>query len=624
MIWGRSTGKSFVAAALAAALFSAALPPAAVAADDPYRQTSLALGQGLVALFPAVEGYVVSASGREVYVDLAEKDLLKPGMELQVYRPGEAMVHPVTRQVLGSYEKALGILRIAEVREKYSRGVLADEGTGIAPGDRVRVSARRLRALLHFAGDFPAAAVGPFAQALVARAEESTRFTMIDEPSWAAALAALGKPVDVALGDPAALRALGEQAPADILLAVRLLAAEGRPAVAMTVHSLRTGAVLGELREPWPQGPGATPPAPPARTSTLPAPVPAPAPAAAAAPVAAPPPAPSEERDYVIRELPAAARCLALGDIVGEGKVDLLFSDGGGLALYRWDPKELVWKWAEDGPADRKVIALDAADLDGDGKVEVLVATARRGSVRTEVRGWRNGRLEVLGAADGIYLRAFRRDGGGALLLGQRAGVGEVLAGTVEEYRWRGGAVERAGGPPLPRQAGIFGLAPAGAALFALDRNGYIQSLAPDGKRLWRSGSLYGGYPAPAKPRELFGPGFVDEAAFEEEVRAFQGRMLAEASAEGFRVTVPRNGLGSPVVMTRHRELGQGQVVVLEGSATNLEEVRASRAFDGYVADLASVDLDGDGKREVLFVVNRASGLLGDRGRLVVWRVPAR
>ena len=209
----RSTGwlgrRGWLPLAAAAVVLAVVQSPAAAA--DPYREVSLALGQGLVALFPAAEGYVVSASGKEVYVDLAQKDLLRAGMELQVYRPGDEMIHPVTRQVLGAYEKNLGLLRVTEVREKYSRGELDAAGVaaGIVPGDRVRLSARRLRALLHVAGQADGIEIGPLAQALLARGAESGRFTMIDEPAWASSLAVLGAPWETARTDAAALRRLG-------------------------------------------------------------------------------------------------------------------------------------------------------------------------------------------------------------------------------------------------------------------------------------------------------------------------------------------------------------------------------------------------------------------------------
>ena len=126
-------------------------------------------------------------------------------MELQVYRPGAEMIHPVTRQVLGSYEKNLGVLSVTEVRENYSRGTLdaAGAAAGIVAGDRVRLSARRLRTLLHVAGAAAGIEIGPLAQALIARGEQSGRFAMIDEPAWAPSLAALGAPWETVRADPA-------------------------------------------------------------------------------------------------------------------------------------------------------------------------------------------------------------------------------------------------------------------------------------------------------------------------------------------------------------------------------------------------------------------------------------
>jgi hypothetical protein len=254
----------------AAALF--VLTPLRAAAADPYREVSLALGQGLVALFPPLEGYVVTASGGEVYVDLAAKDLLRPGMELQIYRPGEEMIHPVTKERLGTYEKSLGVVRITEVREKYSRGTLeaAGEAAGIVGGDRVRLSSRRLRALLHVGGAAPGVDVGPLAQALVARGEESGRFSMVDEHAWAGSLAGLEATWDAVVADPALLRRLGEMAAADLLLLARIESG-AVPEVALDVRSLRTGTSLGELRERWP---GVSPPPAPEPRPNAPAPAP--------------------------------------------------------------------------------------------------------------------------------------------------------------------------------------------------------------------------------------------------------------------------------------------------------------------------------------------------------------
>jgi hypothetical protein len=600
---------------------------AASSGSDPYQRVSLALAQGLVAMFPAAEGYVVSASGSEVYIDLAQKDLLKPGMELQVYRPGDEMIHPVTKQVLGAYEKNLGLLRVTEVRDKYSRGDLdaAGAAAGILPGDRVRLSARRLRALLHVSGQAEGIEIGPLAQALLARGAESGRFVMIDEPAWTPSLAALGAPWETVRTDPAALRHLGELEKADLLLLARIEPGP-IPGVVIAVRSLHSGAALGELSERW----FAAPPAVVQAAAAAPAPATATtAPKAGSSPAAqAAPVAPAEDLapgEYTVRELSSSAKSLASGDIVGEGVVDVVLTDGVKLSLFRWEREALAWRWDEAGRRGRRIISLDAADLDGDGRAEVLVTVVVSGRVTSELRRWRDGALKVAGTIDGVYLRASSRPGGPALLLGQRAGVTEVLSGQVEEYRLRDTSFERVQGSALPRGVGIFGLAlapPGGrVAAYALDRDGYLFGVTEAGMLVWRSARTYGGYPSPLTARELFGPGPVDEEKFEETARAFQGRLLADQAAGGVRLAVPRNFTDSGIVLVRQRSLGQGQVVILGGPPDSPDEVRRSRPYDGYVADISRADVDGDGNPEILFVVNRFAGpLLGDRGKLVAWR----
>ncbi|MBI4737199.1 MAG: VCBS repeat-containing protein [candidate division NC10 bacterium] len=536
------------------------------------------------------------------------------------------MVHPVTRQVLGAYEKNLGVLRVTEVREKYSRGTLDAAGAeaGIVAGDRVRLSSRRLRTLLHVSGAAAGIEIGPLAQALLERGEESGRFSMIDEPAWAQFLMALGEPWEIVRAKPAALRDLGERAAADLLLAARIEPG-GIPRVTVEVRSLRTGAVLGELSERWPVTtaaaqapmPSAAPPAAPTATLEKPG---------ATTPAQAGAVSSSKPGEYTVRELASPAKSLAAGNILGEGRLELVISDGSRLSLYRWEEGSLAWRWDEDGRAGRRILSLDAADLDGDGRTEVIVTMVRNGRVTSELRRWRDGSLSVDGAIDGVYLRTASRRSGPALLLGQRAGLDEVLSGRVEQYRLREGALERVADSALPRGVGIFGLALAPVdgpvMLYALDRAGFLAGLAPEGAIVWRSTRPYGGYPPPLTARELFGPGPMDEQGFDDEARAFQGRLLAGEAPGGVRLVVPRNFSDSPVTLVHTRSLGQGQVVILEGLPESPDEVLRSRPFDGYVADLARADIDGDGSPEIIFAVNRFAGpLLGERGRLVAWRL---
>ena len=244
--------------AIALALALSFLLPAGAAAD-PYRESALDLTGRLVALFPPGEGYVVSLPAGEVYVDLAEANLMSPGMELFVYREGADIVHPVTGDVLGKHEESLGYLTIKEVREEYSVGLAIDGAKEMRPGDRVRISARPLRALLFFSGESPSLDTGRMALALTEAAVESKRFRLRDEPEWLPRLGELKMSVDEVLADPASLRRLGEHAGADLLFVVTP-PGDADPSLGFEVLSLWTGRSLADLGSGWSTAPEAPPP----------------------------------------------------------------------------------------------------------------------------------------------------------------------------------------------------------------------------------------------------------------------------------------------------------------------------------------------------------------------------
>ncbi|MDH7499018.1 MAG: hypothetical protein QHH30_01370, partial [candidate division NC10 bacterium] len=116
------------------------------AADLTYGAAANDLAQKVVANFPKLNGYVLSAEGGTIYVDLAEKDRVYPGMELNLYREGEPFTHPITGEVLGRLEKPLGKVRVVEVREKFSIAtqIARVEDAPVTKGDRVRMTGARI------------------------------------------------------------------------------------------------------------------------------------------------------------------------------------------------------------------------------------------------------------------------------------------------------------------------------------------------------------------------------------------------------------------------------------------------------------------------------------------------
>jgi hypothetical protein len=69
-----------------------------------------------------------------VYTDVGKDSGAKVGQLLTVYRQAEAVSHPVTNVILGHKIIPLGAMRLSEVEDKVSRGIITESYLEISPG----------------------------------------------------------------------------------------------------------------------------------------------------------------------------------------------------------------------------------------------------------------------------------------------------------------------------------------------------------------------------------------------------------------------------------------------------------------------------------------------------------
>lgn len=84
-----------------------------------------------------VEGKVISVSGEEVKINLGKGEV-EIGMELKIVRLGEELTDPDTGEILGREEEEIGIIKVSEVQEKWSKAKIISSKKGIERGDVVR------------------------------------------------------------------------------------------------------------------------------------------------------------------------------------------------------------------------------------------------------------------------------------------------------------------------------------------------------------------------------------------------------------------------------------------------------------------------------------------------------
>ena len=196
---------------------------------------------------------------------------------------------------------------------------------------------------------------------------------------------------------------------------------------------------------------------------------------------------------------------VALGDVDGDGRIDLVAITSGRLLVLELRPEGArpLYEFGDDGR--RTHVGVDVADIDGNGLAEIFVsAMGADGRLPSSfVLELEKGMLRKKVELSPWYFRVSRHPDRGAVLLGQEASQGGKphVSGGIYELAWRNGRYERAQSLLASAPFNILGLAVDWSAaegrgrLSAIDAENRIQILSAEGKVLWRSAQAYAAPP---------------------------------------------------------------------------------------------------------------------------------
>jgi hypothetical protein len=571
----------------------------------------------LAAAFPKVEVQIVAVTGDSVRVEGVGVASLRPGLELTLFRRGEVFRHPTTHQVLGHTEQALGTLVVTAVEPDGATGrlvpVAGRPGPAPAPGDGARITAGRLPVAVLPTSGVQAAfdSTDQTQLLLVARfsaiLDKTGRFLSVDPQR---VLDLVGPTQTSNLSALEVARRFGGAA----VVSSRIVR-EGKTRVLETMWvSGQTGETLVALRSP-------------------------------VTPASFPPRFAWEETPELERQYPldGPVRALALGDLDGDGRAELVVADEQSLTAYRTveggNPTPV------DGSAFRVgglVLSVDIAPLTGTNRAQLVVVDQRtdagRGGVRARVLEWSASTgFRVLHETAGHYLRV-ARVGSEDWLLEQDAGDDEPFDTGIRRLRWDGDRFRDASSLRVPRGVSIYGLAlmrltgSAEPEVVAFTDDFKLNVWTARGQRLWTSADPLGGsavtfeyLPSGAAGKKAGGDTFVGRIAGRvvplpgsiPEILVYENLLPALQQGRGI---IPR--LAATL-------FNRGRMHRLRWKEGAFVRVWQSTTTDGYVADFAYGDLDGDGLPEVVvavvprgFDLDTLNPLGRPKGRLLVYELP--
>jgi hypothetical protein len=567
----------------------------------------------VLGLFPKVDGDIVEAGSGTVTLSLGRKDGLVSGIELSVYREGRELRHPRTGALLGRTEQAIGRVIVEQVFEGYATGRVT-QGSDVRAGDRARVSAGRI-----------ALTVVPLVEGVKDALAEAAVQELVD------GLNRTGR-FQVAMGDPVAVALLQKGLQRQEILegkGLAELAARFKLENALVVH------VKSVQKKPFMD----------VRLFALPGPSTLMTTGLFVPPSVRPAPkgdfsasGPARGNQTARPQMSLLARLLT-GELdsgaysTGEGSIPLkevakfpfvitsldvavapadkvprlVITEGYKVYLYRVVDYVLQpeWTWTPDASAG--VFAVQLADLDGDGVLEVVVNRYHPNPgilLKSAVLASRNGKPVVLVADAPQILFAVDLAGDGIkkTLWGQDfRQAGFFKKGDVERLVLRNGVLVPDGRMQVPGEFRATGATMSNISgkdalrsLAFVDEHNRIR-VAVANQELWRSSSPVGSG----------GVKLVVDTQIERGGRSF----IYHAEANPVAIDLDGDGI-EEIVVVQNQVPGRMAVVFKGPAGFRFQSVNSG--FEGTITGLGAIP--GDPTPSLVVAVTRYYGLLTSAG----------
>ncbi len=426
------------------ALFFFALVSAVHGKEDPLEK----LKENALSYFRTLSGTVTGVEGDKVILSIGEKDAVRPGMRLKVLREGVPFIHPVTGEVVGKVEAAVGKIQIRDVRPGSSSGVLIEGGA--KQGDGVRLSDTMVKMMFCQEKNVD----WNLADEYYRKLKETGRVQMLDT---GLETDDVGKVLAEArrLGADVALLLSSEGSKDGTILRERLFwVSDGSQFVdAETTVDADYSRNLKFGEEYF---------------------------------------VPQTGEPVMTFDLPFKAELVTTGDVEGDGKKEVIISTGDNLRVYSLGV-DLKFLWEIKGSASDNFIWLDSVDLNGDGKDEVVATSRRNGGIVSYIYGFTGSGFHLVWK--GNYF--VRRIGSG--LAAQEYSASEGFKGRVVALKCASGGCVAGKPLSIPNGVNIYDFIPMRGPsnenlILAYDDQGFLNLYNESGLRVWKSRKNTGGF----------------------------------------------------------------------------------------------------------------------------------
>jgi len=437
------------------------------AADNPLNK----MRDETISYFKPLVGRVTKVEDQKVLVNLGTNDSIKEGMRFSILREGVTFIHPVTKEPLGKIESPVGRLDIKEIGTDLSMGVII---TGEAKeGDKVRISEKQVSMLFCQSRGIDWNIADSYFRSL----KETGRFDLLE--------------TNIETDDPREVIQEAKRLKAEVALLLTSKTVESGTLITQRLLWVSDGAGFTSMDtkldaayvKEMKFGEGLF--------------------------------ALKNEEPFVEVGLPFNLRLLAVGDIDGDNKQEMLLSTGKDVKIYLpgADLQPALGGIQIKGSKVDDHLWIDTIDLNKNGRDEIIITSMSRKFETEDI--YKNGRDEVTLSSvrsGGVVSYIYELQGTefvllykgniflrkvGEELLAQAYSKDEGFTGDVFTLKWEG-EYKRGKSINLPKGVNLYDFVyiddpRTGRLILAYDDKGFLNLYDKD-MRLWKSKTDTGGF----------------------------------------------------------------------------------------------------------------------------------
>lgn len=308
---------------------------------------------------------------------------------------------------------------------------------------------------------------------------------------------------------------------------------------------------------------------------------------------------------------------LAINDFDADGANEIAVAMEDNVQIYRLQEGQLKKVTEIDFPDIVNLLKLESLDLTRNGYPELYLTANVGESLSSQVVEFQNGQYQRIQNKIPWFIRAMSSPDKDSGLIAQKLGNPET---PFEHQFFIVNARDKklVQGPDLPinRRLNLFSFLPfegtGNDSLYAeISTDDYLRIVSAQGNVLWQSGEHFGGtevyfYNVSNRFKELTKPIYI------------QQRLI---QLPGGEILVPQND--GPRAVERFRNFTKNRIIAMKWDGFALTESWRTTDQGGYLADFSVADADNDGKDELIMVVKYKQKNLfqGGRSAIVIYEL---